>query len=915
MHRTKWIPFLCIILFYTLSAQDFLYFPEDEYNPEIETPEQVIGFEIGKRPIRHHEAIQYLKQLADNSPRVLFFESGKTYEDRLLSYVVISSQENIKNIEKIKNDIAVLADPRKSASFNFEKTPGVAWMMYSIHGDELSGTDAGIQLAYQLAAGTDEKTQKILGDLIVGIDPLENPDGRERYLAQMQQWKANIVNSDAQTIQHTGVWPHGRGNHYLFDLNRDWFILAHPESRARVRAINEWHPQLVVDAHEMGGYDTYLFHPPREPINRNIVDKVRKWWNVFSNDQSEAFDQFGWSYYTREWADDWYPGYGSSWPAYSGAVSILYEQAGTDGTEIKKPGDKLSTFKDAVHRQFISSMANLTTAAENRIDLIKDFQKTRQQALANKGAYYILPGNNPSRLNKLVDRLMIDGIEVYQVSKSIKLKNARNYFDAEKTTVTILADAYVVPLNQPMGNLVKAIFEFDPRMKNSVLQKEYERLEKGIGSHLYEVSAWNMLMAYDLVAYFSEMNPKNSLMQVVDDIVRTEGQFHNADGATAYICEYSDDNSILALLSMFDAKLKIRTAREPFEINGKKYQRGALLLRVNENPENLPEILNKIVQDDQVEIYGVKTMRIQEGSDLGGREFRLLDAPRIALFTGPDLSGNNIGATWYLLDHELKLRFSLLNHDFLSRFDLRKYNVLILPDTWGNPDVYNNILGKSGIKKITDWVKDGGTLIAFGNSAAFLADSSTGLSQVKLKRQSLKELQLYEDALENEKRWQRKIDSLTVWENTQAAGKKKEKSDQTELKLLEEADKRGRLFQPRGTIFRIDLDEEHWLNFGLNDKVPAILYSSYAFLAKRPVQTAGRFSESNQLRLSGLLWPEANDRWANTAYVTREAKGKGQIILFADEPNFRSYFYGTGRILINAMLLGPGMGTRTVVDW
>ena len=123
------------------------------------------------------------------------------------------------------------------------------------------------------------------------------------------------------------------------------------------------------------------------------------------------------------------------------------------------------------------------------------------------------------------------------------------------------------------------------------------------------------------------------------------------------------------------------------------------------------------------------------------------------------------------------------------------------------------------------------------------------------------------------------------------------------------------MFQPRGTIFQINLDEEHWLNFGLNEKVPAEFYSSYAYLSKKPVQTAGRFADAEQLRLSGLLWPEARERWANTAYLTRESKGKGQIILFADEPNFRSYFYGTTRLLINAMLLGPGMGTSTVVEW
>ena len=599
MYRFIFIQFFIFIFINITYTQDISFFPGGEYNPDISKPEKIMGSKIGERPVRHQEAIQYLRQLAENSPRVLFVEAGRTYEDRLLCYVVISSEENIRNIEKIKIDLATYADPRKKLSVNIDNLPGVAWMMYSIHGDELSGTDTGILLTYQLAAGNDAKTKKILDELIVGIDPMENPDGRERYLAQMQQWRTDIVNSDAQTIQHTGVWPYGRGNHYFFDLNRDWFILANPESRARVKAINEWHPQLVVDAHEMGGYDTFLFHPPREPINHHITNKVRKWWDIFSTDQSKAFDRFGWSYYTREWADDWFPGYGSSLPAYSGAISILYEQAGTDGTEVKKPSEKLSTFRDAVHHQFISSMANLMTAAENRNDLLRDYWETRKQAMTNKGAYYIFPRNNPSRLQRLVERLMMNGIEIYRISKNTNIKNALNYYEAKKSTITVTSDAVVIPLNQPMGNLIEAIFEFDPRMKTSVLQKEYEELIKGKGSHLYEVSAWSMLMAYDLEAYYAESTPMNNLMQIINEIPALNGKIHNEETATAFLCEYNDDNSISALLDMFNANLKVRSAKEPFEINGKKYDRGTILLRANENPANLAEILAKIAEDNQ----------------------------------------------------------------------------------------------------------------------------------------------------------------------------------------------------------------------------------------------------------------------------------------------------------------------------
>ncbi len=239
------------------------------------------------------------KTLAEISPRVRLVESGETHEKRQLYYLLVSSEDNIAKLDAIQEDISKLADPRKIKSNKKAKqiidtSPAVVWLMYSIHGDELSGTDASLQVAYQLATGTDSVTVKLLNDLIIGIDPMENPDGRERYLAQMQQWTGLQSHSDVQSIQHNGVWQGGRTNHYFFDLNRDWFILAHPETRARVKTILQWNPQIVVDAHEMYNLDTYLFSPSSEPYNPNLNPIILKWMNVFAADDAKAFDQYGW---------------------------------------------------------------------------------------------------------------------------------------------------------------------------------------------------------------------------------------------------------------------------------------------------------------------------------------------------------------------------------------------------------------------------------------------------------------------------------------------------------------------------------------------------------------------------------------------------------------------------------------------
>ncbi len=916
---------ICCSISQPANAQpgERLFYITNEYDAAVPVPKEILGFDLGARATRYHELIRYVKVLAEKSPRVQMFENGQTWEGRKLYYLLISAEENLQRLDDIKKDISRLADPRKTsqavAKNLIKKSPAVAWMFYSIHGDELSGSEAAIALAYRLAAGTDAQSQKLRKALVIGIYPMENPDGRERYLAQMEQWGGNLPSHDRQTLQHTGLWPGGRTNHYFFDLNRDWFILSQPESRSRTQLVAEWNPQLVVDAHEMGATSTYLFNPPREPINHNVDAKIHAWWKTFSEDQAAAFDRNGWSYYTGEWYEDWYPGYGSSYPCYRGAVAILYEQASTDGSAVKKPNGVLSTFHDAIKRQFTSSLANLTTAADNRRALLQDFYKMRKKAVKGKNKNgvraYILSGEkNPSRTHKLVLNLIAQKIEVYRATAGFTLNDGQFYTEFAKKRRTFPKGTFVVPLNQPLRPLINAILEPDPRMSTAVLKDERESLEKGRGSRMYEVGAWAMPLAYDIDACASKSLPSVKL-QKLDGLKSVAGLLTNPRAAFAYLMPYNDDNAVHALLHFFEKNWRVRCATKPFQIEGQRYKRGTLLLIRNENPDLTAAALEKCAEKFGIAIHGVNTALSEKGPDLGGGMFKLLQKPRIAMLAGPTVSSGNLGTIRYLLDVELRLGVSLLNSDYLNRTDLRPYNVLILPSSGR---AFKKVFDKQVQKKVKAWVKQGGTLIAISNSAAFLADSSAKISAVRLRRQVLKKLPEYKAAVEKETAAQKiAIDSLAVWANQTVPVKNSanKKAAKFELAITKELDARQRLFMPRGIIMNVLLDEEHWLNFGLGKNVPAIFYSSYAFMSKKPVQTAARFAPAKTLRLSGLLWPEARERWQTTAYATRESSGSGQIILFAGEPNFRSYFYGTGRMLINSFLLGPGMGSSQPVPW
>jgi len=881
----------------------------------IPTPREALGFTLGQRPVRYAEVEKYFHILAESSPRVRLLDLGTTGEGKVLHCLLVSSEENIDRLDEIREDLARLGDPRITSPAQAREiistSPALAWMMYNVHGSELSGCDAALALAYRLTSGTDSTVTHLLENTVVAIDPSQNPDGRERSLNQLAQWSGRVGSSDPQDLPHQGLWPGGRANHYLFDLNRDWFILSQPETVARVKAIGSWNPQLVVDAHEMGSSDTYFFNPPREPINPLIPRQLHKWWDHFARDQARAFDRAGWSYFTRDAFDEWYPGYGSSWAYYLGAVSILYEQASTGGTAVRRPEGGVLTFSEAVQHQYVSSLANITTVSDNRPELLKDFYDIRRQALEPpaKGeprVYYLLAGKDSSRTRELVKRLLTQGIEVTRLSRSARLGSVTSYWDKTPYKMTLPAGTFQIVLQQPRGNLAKVLLKFDMRLSNRLLAEELKSIEKGKGTRMYEVGAWCLPMAFGVEALSSTQPPLRDA-KPVRGFDHVSGGVEKPSAGYGFLLDYSDSRARQALILCFQRGLRIRSARKPFTIEGKSYGRGALLLRRHENDSSLVRMLTETGRLSGVTFRGVNTALTEKGPNLGGDEFTLLTAPRVALITGPGISSSQFGSLWYMLDAEMGLPHSLLDVNGLGRADLRDYNLIILPSAGS----YKSLLGAAGLRKLRDWISDGGTLIGVGGTASFLADSSVKLCSVRERGNVLAHLEDYEKAA----RWERTagtaaIDSLAIWEGKAAPASEPEKKKGPDVKTLKEQEKRLSLYMPRGVVLRVDVNPEHWLCFGAGKRIPTMVYTSNVFLSKPPVETAARFAAADNLRLSGLLWPQVRDRWAYSTYAAREKLGNGQVILFAGDPSFRSYFYGTELLLRNAILLGPGFGSR-----
>ena len=911
------------------------------YGPDIPAPESIIGHAVAEKAVRYPALIRYLQTLAEASEQVTLTAYGKTHEGRTLYYLTITSRANHRRLDRIKADNAKLSDPRKlraseRANRLIDALPAVAWLNYSIHGDELSSTDAAMYVAYHLAAAKDQATRRLLDQVVVHINPLVNPDGRERYLSHLQQLTGVVSSPDLQSMQHQALWSRGRGNHYLFDLNRDWLVHIHPEVRSLAEVILSWNPHLLVDSHEQGAYDTYLFDPPAEPINIHLSPKVLDWRKRFGADQAKTFNRYGWSYYTKGWYSDWGPFYTNAWANLQGSIGLLYEQARVDAASVKHPTGQEISYRETVHHHIVSTLANLETLRANRQEILSDFLADRQWALSEKGPYtgtFLLPPcEDISRWGRLVELIEHQGIEVEFAQELFEAENVTDISGNRLQSKKFPKDTLVARSRQPHRRMLHALCEFDPHLEDSFLLKERKEIENRRKTLLYDVTSWNLPMAFGLEPYWAKSISNVKLSSEHSEPLRNLPKLNKKSGY-GYLVDFRNSNIYPVLVRLFDSKCHPRVATKPLKIEGREYEAGTVLLRGHENPGDLLEVLQKIASDFAVRIHPVDSALAEDGPDLGGRKFKLLTAPQVAIASQWPVRSTSFGSVWYLLDYQLRLQSSPINIQSASNIDLRKYNVLVLPD---GGDL-GRVLNDKAVEKIKTWVEGGGTLIAIGSSAAFATAKDRGLSSVRLKRDVLDKLAEYQEAVEREKKARDiKIDPNQIW-GTKAAQEKatdaKTQEDERDpalreptkkpqecktkahIEKLKRTDEWHRIFSPRGTFLTGTVNTEHWPGFGLQEKLPVMFWGSNAFMSKHPVTTVVRLADKDELRLSGLLWPEAKERLADTAYATVESVGRGQLILFATDPTYRMWLPGMQRLFLNAILLGPGMGTSQPLPW
>lgn len=884
----------------SLFAQSFEFYPGASYDAAIPTLKKTVGHDWAERVTFHHESERYIHALAQATPRVQVVRYGETWEGRGLYYLIVTAAENMARLADIKNGMQRLADPRKisppEAQELIRKLPVVAWFAYAVHGNEISSTDAALLLAYHLAAAQgDSLTQKILRQAVVIIDPIENPDGRDRYVTHLRQTQGRWPDPDPQAAEHHELWPSGRTNHYLFDMNRDWFANTQPETRGRTRAFLEWYPQVFVDLHEMGYNQTYYFAPPAAPLNPNITAAQQDWLTRYGHNNALWFDRFRFDYFTREIFDSFYPGYGEGWPIFHGAIGMTYEQAGADGLVIRRRDETLLHYRDAVQHHFIASLATAAMAANHREEMLRYFYDYRRSAV-EEGAqetvkeYVVAPGRDAGRAAKLAALLMQQGVEVKRAEAGFSNPRVRDYYEQKAQSKSFPSGTFVISLAQPAKRLLKTLMDRHTGMDSAFIKQQRLRLDKRQGDEIYDVTGWSLPLLYDVECYTAEQASSGDL-RLLTAAPGIAGKITGGKAQLAYLIAWGKNNAAAALADLLQQKIRVHTIDKETKHAAGVFPRGSLLIKTRDNPQDLFERLQAVAARHGVEIFAVGDSWVAAGVNFGSDYVQYVKPPKIALAYNFPASPLSAGWARYVLEQMYGYPVTAMHAWQIESADLQHYNVIILPDGTGAFGGYSKILGEAGAQKLKSWMQSGGTLVTIGDATRWLTEEKVNLLATS------RELRGGKPERKSEKEKEKKEETAAPPSSTGGAY-----SLQHGIQPEEELPERI-----PGAIMRIQLEGSHWMTAGYDGFANVLVEGSNIFTPLKLDKgvNLGIYLAEDKVLISGFSWEASRRQIANKAAIMYQPHGSGQVIAFAEDPNYRAFVDGLNLLFLNAVFLGP----------
>ncbi len=847
------------------QAQSFL---EAQFDPAIPTLTQSVGHAPGERITSPADSLTYLRALADAAPdRMRIVKYAETWEGRPLHYVILTAPENMARLDEVQADLASIAAGRAG---NGAALP-VTWLTYGVHGNEISSTDAALMMAYHLLAATnDTRTAKILRETIVVIDPMQNPDGRARFIDRFQAATGIVPSADRQSAEHDEPWPSGRVNHYMFDLNRDWFTLSQPETRGKVAAIRAWNPVVVVDLHEMGGDETYFFSPAADPINPNITAAQRRAYELIGRNNAAYFDRMGEPYFTREVYDLFYPGYGDTWNAHHGAIGSTYEQGSARGLVFERRDGTILTYGDGVRNHFIASFATAEAVAQNADRFLSDFAAYRSanaSGAAGNGTYVIDLSQRRWNAESLGRRLAAQGIIV-----------RRQDGPANACGRSYPAGYLSVPQAQPAARLVRSLLDRNTELPPEFLAEQERRRGNDLPHELYDVTAWSvgLMSGVDVAVCGSAGGTALTPDAAIAPVSGGSGDFGVA-------VPWTDSGQARLVTLALREKIVGRVTDEAFTAGGRTFPRGTVVFPAGGNTDGALARVEEISRGIGAETVRLSSGWVEDGPNLGSESFTRLTLPKVAIVWDEGVSQLSAGALRYVLEQRIGLPITPIRTSRFARADLTDYDVVLVPD--GSP---SDALGTRGMQTLRRFVERGGVLVTVGDSLADFTRGDEPLLAVT------REAALGLDPAKDE---DEKTGDL---------------AEATEI--ASEAEYRAAIQNPRalpdtlpGALLNTVADRESFLSAGYDDGavVNAGGAAVYTPLDRANGINALRFAASDRLIASGYVWDQNKRQLAFKPYLMAQPTGKGLTIGFAHDPSLRAYLDGLDLLIANAVLIAP----------
>jgi len=814
------------------------YLPNINYNPAIPTPAQYLGFEIGEWHVTHDQLLGYMRELDRASDRITLSEYGRSHEHRPLVCLTITSPANHSRLEQIRTERLRLIDPGVSNKIEVKNLPAVNYMGYSIHGNEASGSNAALAVAYYLAAAQTPEVDQLLQNTVILLDPSFNPDGFQRFSTWINSHRSRNGSNDPAGDEFNEPWPQGRTNHYGFDLNRDWLVMQQPESAGRVAILQAWKPNVLTDHHEMGSNSTFFFQPgvpsrvnPITPArNQELTAKIATYHAASLHEKRVQ-------YFTGESFDDFYYGKGSTYPDANGCMGILFEAASSRGSA-QETDNGLLTFPYTIRNQVLTSLSTLKAVQEMRVELneyLRDFYRTAlEEARKDDVKGYLFADTRDLPGRTLLGLLMQHHIHVRNVAENATV-NGQTFFGR---------NAFWVPTEQPQYRLVKGIFDRQTLFQDSIF---------------YDISAWTLPDAFGLqwtAVKAKDFNPRWVNAQPGIALTSRYGISVIAQPAYAYVIGAVGYEVPGVLAAMLKEGIRVKLAMQPFEADGRQFEAGSLVIPSEKQPLDEAALLQRVQElAGELPLYPVTSGLTSTGPDLGSSNFAVIRPPKVLILTGAGVNVADMGEIWHLLDTRYNVATTLADVARFGSLNLSKYNVLILAD---------GSFGSLPIEKVREFVNGGGTLIATGSSLRWL--KSSGLMALEFRNMPA----------------------------DPPGGRRP---------YGELADDRGARNLP-GAIFEAQLDRTHPLCFGYErDRLPMFLGDTlFVETAKNPYATPAVFTADPLL--AGYVHPQQKSLVAKSAAVVVGGQGRGRIICFPGDPNFRAFWYGTNRLFANAVFFG-----------